>query len=663
MWETCTRSRLKHALSTLFFSLSACFIPLVSGQVRLPKLIADGMVLQRDAALNVWGWASAGEKVSVQFLDSIYRTTADNDGSWQVTMPPVKAGGPYEMFVRATNEIKISDVLIGDVWICSGQSNMELSMKRVSPIYPDDIAHSSNPFIRHFAVPQRYDFNTPQEDLQGGVWKSANPENILAFSAVAYFFAKELYDANKVPIGLINASLGGSPAEAWMCEDALKTFPAHYKELQIFKDTALIRRIESGDNARIGAWYRLLRQKDEGYKDPAHTWLDPALATDAWNDTQIPGYWAKTSLGPVNGVVWFRKNIQIPASMIGQPALLNLGRIVDADSVFLNGTFVGTTSYQYPPRRYEIPAGILKEGLNTLVVRVISNIGKGGFVPDKPYELKSAGQTIDLKGEWQYRLGAVMEPLASQTFVRWKPAGLYNAMIHPLLQYRIKGAIWYQGESNAKKPVEYRALFPAMINDWRKHWKQGDFPFLFVQLTNFMEARDQPCESDWAVLREAQQRTLSLPQTAMAVTIDIGEWNDIHPLNKKDVGKRLALAAQKIAYGNEKIVCSGPELQSMEIVGSKVVLTFSNSGKKLKTKEGENLKGFALAGADRRFVWAEARIKKNKVIVSSPEVPNPVAVRYAWADNPEANLYNKTGLPAAPFRTDDWLFVPPNPVR
>jgi sialate O-acetylesterase len=363
----------------------------------------------------------------------------------------------------------------------------------------------------------------------------------------------------------------------------------------------------------------------------------------------------------VNGVVWFRKNIQIPASMAGQTALLNLGRIVDADSVFLNGSLVGTTGYQYPPRRYQIPAGVLKEGRNTLVIRVINNTGKGGFVPDKPYELIAARGTIDLKGDWQYRLGAVMEPLAGQTFIRWKPAGLFNAMIHPLLKYRIKGAIWYQGESNTKNPAEYRDLFPAMILDWRKHWKEGDFPFLFVQLANFMEVRNQPSESDWAMLREAQQRALSVPQTGMAVTIDIGEWNDIHPLNKKDVGKRLARAAQNIAYGHKKVVCSGPVFQSMEINGHKAVLSFANSGKRLKTKGGGTLKGFAVAGPDRRFVWAEARIKKNKVIVSSPEVTNPVTVRYAWADNPEANLYNKQDLPAAPFRTDD--LVPPNPVR
>jgi sialate O-acetylesterase len=339
--------------------------------------------------------------------------------------------------------------------------------------------------------------------------------------------------------------------------------------------------------------------------------------------------------------------------MAGQQAKLILGRIVDADSVFVNGVFVGTTGYQYPPRRYDIPSNVLKEGGNTVVVRVISTIGKGGFVLDKPYELVSGGQTIDLKGDWQYRLGATMDPLASQTFVRWKPVGLYNAMISPLLNYSIKGAIWYQGESNAERPLEYRELFSALICDWRKKWSQGDFPFLFVQLPNFMERIEQPSESNWALLREAQLKTLSLPQTGMAVTIDIGEWNDVHPLNKKDVGKRLALAAQRVAYGDDTIVYSGPIYHSMKIEGNKIVVTFTNTGSGLVAGSGE-LKYFAIAGIDRRFVWAKAKIENNRVVVWSEEVPNPVAVRYAWADNPEgANLYNAEGLPASPFRTDE----------
>jgi sialate O-acetylesterase len=341
--------------------------------------------------------------------------------------------------------------------------------------------------------------------------------------------------------------------------------------------------------------------------------------------------------------------------MDGKPAKLILGRIVDADSVFINGTFVGTTSYQYPRRRYDIPPNVLKKGRNLIVVRVINSAGRGGFVPEKPYEIQTEKTTIDLKGLWRYRLGAGMEPLKSQTFIRWKPLGLYNAMIAPLLPYRIKGVIWYQGESNADRPAEYGALFPALIRDWREHWHQGDFPFLFVQLPNFMEPRAEPSESNWARLRESQLRTLSLPNTGMAVTIDIGEWNDIHPLDKKDVGWRLSLAAQRVAYGDTQVVSSGPLYQSMSIQGNRILLRFLDTGAGLIAKGGGELRSFAIAGADRHFVWAKAAIEGNGLAVWSDSVSNPVAVRYSWADDPEgANLYNKDGLPASPFRTDDW---------
>jgi sialate O-acetylesterase len=627
----------------------------VESQVHLPKVISDGMVLQRDAQIKIWGWAAEGEKISVHFIDSTYNTAADDKGNWNIRLPKLKAGGPYEMNVNASNSISISDIMIGDVWVCSGQSNMELNMQRASPLYGAEITNSENPYIRYFEVPDKYNFSSPQKDLPSGEWKKANPQNVLSFSAVSYFFGKELYDRYQVPVGLINSALGGSPAESWMSEEGLKEFPEHYNEAQRFKDSTLIQQIQNEDRTRINTWYSQLRKNDQGYKNPERPWYSPEYNSSDWSTMKIPGYWADESLGFVNGVVWFRKEINIPASMVGKPARLNLGRIVDADSAFVNGIFVGTKSYQYPPRRYDIPPTILKEGRNIIVVRVINSWGKGGFVEDKPYELVVDTHTIDLKGDWQYKLGAKMEPLRGETFIRWKPMGLYNAMIAPLLDYKIKGVIWYQGESNAGRPVEYRKLFPALIKDWRKNWKQGDFPFIFVQLPNFMEAKPQPSESNWALLREAQLKTLSLPNTAMAVTVDIGEWNDIHPLNKKDVGKRLALAAQKVAYGDVEVVYSGPLYKSMTIEGNKIILKFTNIGSGLIVKENDQLKSFAICGTDNKFVWANAKIKNNKVVVWSDKVENPVAVRYAWADNPEgANLYNKEGLPASPFRTDEY---------
>lgn len=626
----------------------------VSGQVKLPKLINDGMVLQRETDVNIWGRAAANEPVTVSFIDSVYVTKADDKGEWKVMFSDLKAGGPYMMTIISTDTIIIKDVLVGDVWICSGQSNMELSMKRASPIYKTEIANSENPFIRYFEVPKKYDFNTPRKDIVNGQWLSAGPENILKFSAVCYFFAVELYKKYKIPVGLINASLGGSPAEAWMSEDALKAFPIHYKEAQRFKDSSLIDSIKTQDRIRFNIWYSKLGKSDAGYKNPNQPWYMPDLNTSGWPAMKIPGYWSDEEIGHINGVVWFRKEINVPATMIGKPAKLLLGRIVDSDSVFMNGVFVGTTGYQYPPRRYDIPSHILREGKNTIVVRVISNIGKGGFFPDKPYKIVAGEEEIDLKGDWQYQVGAIMEPLQGQTFIRWKPIGLYNAMISPLTDFPIKGVIWYQGESNTDRPDEYVTLFQTLINDWRKKWQQGDFPFIYVQLPNFLKPTEEPSESNWALMREAQLKALSLPNTGMAVAIDIGEWNDIHPLNKKDVGYRLALAAQKVAY-NEDVVYSGPIYHSMEIKGNKIILTFSNTGSGLQAKGGGELEQFSIAGTDRKFIWANARIENNRVVVWSDKIQNPVAVRYAWADNPDgANLYNKEGLPASPFRTDDW---------
>jgi sialate O-acetylesterase len=638
----------KILLALLLLSVSA------SAQLRLPRLISDGMVLQRNSGVKIWGWTGENKEVSLRFLDSTYSTVAEKNGAWSLVLSGQQPGGPYEMRIESGNVITLSDIMIGDVWVCSGQSNMELSMRRVSPIYGKEIAGSDNPSIRLFSVPQRYDFTAPQVDLPSGSWRRANPENVLEFSAVAYFFAQQLHDKHKVPIGLINASLGGSPAESWMSEEALKDFPVHSQEAQRFKDSTLIRQIEQADNERIQAWYRALRDRDEGHKAPNASWYSPDANISGWDVVNIPGYWSETDLGPVNGVVWFRRTFDVPSLIAGKQAKLVLGRIVDADSVFINGVFVGTTSYQYPPRRYEISPTVLKEGENVIVVRVINSSGRGGFVHDKPYEIAAGSVTIDLKGPWQYRLGATMEPLASQTFIRWKPLGLYNAMLAPLLNTRIKGVIWYQGESNAARPLEYRDLFPSLIRNWRNDWQQGDFPFLFVQLPNFMESKNLPGESNWALLRESQMKALSLPKTGMAVAIDIGEWNDIHPLNKKEVGRRLALVAHRVAYGDGSMISSGPMYDSMRIEGDRIILTFSDIGSGLVVNGGGDLRQFSIAGKDKQFVWANAQIRGNEVVVWSEAIANPVAVRYAWADNPEgANLYNREGLPASPFRTDE----------
>jgi|JI10StandDraft_1071094.scaffolds.fasta_scaffold00394_26 sialate O-acetylesterase len=633
---------IRYAVCLLFILKTSLLI----GEIKLPRLISDGAVLQRNIELNLWGWAAPKEKIELSFGAKKITTQANELGEWLLKLPAQPAGGPHTLIFSGTNQVTINNVLFGDVWVCSGQSNMELPMERVKEKYPNEIANASHDYIRHFLVADKFDFKKAHTDLDAGSWVAATPATVLEFSAVAYFFALDLYKKYKVPVGLINAALGGSPVEAWISEDALLPFPAAYNELQRFKDDALIKEIETTDRTRASKWYGELNSKDAGLKK----WNQVTVDDADWSTLNVPGYWADATLGSVNGAVWFRKKITVPSNMVGKPGKLWMGRIVDADSVFVNGKFVGTTSYQYPPRRYSFGGDVLQAGENVIAVRVISNSGRGGFVLDKPYYLAVDADTLDLKGEWKYKLGTAMPPLQGEPPVRWKPAGLYNRMIAPLINYKIKGVIWYQGESNTRDPQLYKKTFPALINNWRSKWKQGDFPFLFVQLTNFMETKAQPTESDWAALRQAQLKTLSVANTAMAVTIDIGEWNDIHPLNKADVGKRLALAAQQVA--KEPNATGSPLYVSHQIKGNKIVIQFKQTGSGLITK-GDALKYFAIAGADKKFVWAQARIEGNTVVVWSDAVTKPVTVRYAWADNPEgANLYNKEGLPASPFSTD-----------
>jgi len=623
-------------------------------QVKLPKLISDGMVLQRDAHVKIWGWASDGEQITVQFIDSTYYATADNNGEWELQLSNIKVGGPYAMQINAKNSITINDIVVGDVWVCSGQSNMGLSLGSVSNLYKDEIDHMDNPFIRQFFTFPRANFKDRDNDYRFGSWQHADSKNVRSLTAAGYFFAKTLYEKYKVPIGLINVSLGGSSAEAWISEESIKSFPMYYEQLQKYKDPSLIERMNKQDDERVKNWYKLIRQSDEGLKDSQNVWSDPKINTSDWETMPLPGYWTDTKLGGINGVVWFRKEINIPSDMVGKPAIIKLGRIVDCDSVFINGKFIGSIGSQYAQRIYKIPEGLLKEDTNTIVIRVINYIRHGGFVPGKKYEISAGDHKINLEGEWKYKLGAIAEPLEGRLFTGKIPTGLFNSGIAPMLDYRIKGVVWYQGESNTSRAFEHYDLFKLLIKDWRKNWHQGNFPFLFVQLPNFVEVNVEDTKYDWAYFRESQLKALSIPNTGMAVTVDIGEWNDIHPVNKKDVGYRLALAAEKVAYGEKHIVYSGPIYKSMKVEGNKIFLTFTNTGSGLVAKNGGELKYFEICGVDNEYFPATAKIEEEKILVWNDKVKEPVAVRYAWANNPEgANLYNKEGLPAAPFRTSE----------
>jgi len=625
------------------------FAPASFSQIKLPQIIRDSMILQRDMKINIWGWASKSEKVSVKFNGKSYHTKTNDEGKWMLQLAPMKAGGPYTMEISGRNKIVLHDILIGDVWFCAGQSNMVHQMKLHGIRYADEIANANYPEIRQFWVPNTTNLQSPQNDLPSGSWKWANQNDVKDFSAVAYFFAKALYEKYHVPIGIINSSWGGIPIEAMMSEESLQSFPDIIQTIKKNKDTAYV---NETNRKAFNAMQSMPKPEDKGI---TQKWYDVNYVPKEWHHIAIPGYWEDEGAKNLNGVVWYRREIDVPALMINKPSKVFLGRIVDADELYINGTKVGNTTYMYPQRRYTIPDGVLKPGKNLFVVRVTNNFGKGGFVPDKPYELIAGDDTIDLTGYWQYKIGAlfISHNLPKTIALQNQPTATYNSMVAPLINYNIKGFVWYQGESNTSKPDEYAKLQPAMINDWRSKWHEGGMPFLFVQLPGFGDYNYLPSESEWAKFREAQAKSLSVSNTAMAVAIDVGEWNDIHPDKKKPVGERLALAAEKIAY-NEDIVYSGPAYQSQKIEGNKIIISFTNVGSGLTTNDDELPAEFAIAGDDKKFFWADAVIDGDKIIVSSDDVPNPKYVRYAWADSPvNPNLMNKESLPAAPFRTDE----------
>ena len=635
-----------------FFLILLTQVTAALAQIRLPRLVRDSMILQRDTKLSIWGWASAGEKVTVRFNQKTYKAKADPSGSWTVILPPQSAGGPYTMEISGKNKMFLNEILIGDVWFCSGQSNMVHQLNIHDVTYASEIATANYPAIRQFWIPTMTDLQGPRQDLPAGNWKAAVGEDIRPFSAVAYFFAKKLYEKYHVPIGIINASVGGTPIEAWTSEEGLKDFSSLSALIQKNKDTSYV----NSTNRAAAAANRPPVSIDAGLSGTVK-WFDPLYLPQGWKNINIPGYWEDQGIKDLNGTVWYRREIDLPASMTGKDAKIFLGRIVDADELYINGLKVANTTYQYPQRRYKLPAGILKAGKNLFVIRVTNTAGKGGFVPDKPYCLLAGNDTIDLKGSWQYKVGEVFVPrppagpfgIALQN----QPAALYNAMVAPATKYAIKGFCWYQGESNAGRPDEYAALQIAQINDWRNKWNKGELPFLYVQLPGFMDYNYLPSESNWAKLREAQLKALGTPNTAMVVAIDLGEWNDIHPDNKKDVGERLALAAMQMSYG-DSIVFSGPLYEAVAVSENEITVQFSHVGSGLITIDGDTPAEFAIAGADKKFVWAKARIEgKNKVVLWNDAVREPKFVRYAWADNPvNPNLYNKEGLPASPFKTD-----------
>ena len=474
----------------VIFVFSLLSTQILLGQVRLPKLVSDGMVLQREMPVNIWGWAKPGEKVKLSFNSQTFETITTADGKWEIVLPEQKAGGSFDMEISASNTIKLKNILFGDVWFCSGQSNMELPMSRVAVLYEKEIENCTNPNIRLFQVPVSWNYITPQLEIKGGKWEEANPQNILKYTAVGYFLARDLYEKYKVPVGIIQCAAGGSSAESWISEESLKAFPEQYQIAKQLSDTAYLRNLLVSEKESQAKWFGELAKKDLGRKNIP--WLNPSLDDSSWPDFQLPSSFAEAGMDVKNGAVWFRKQIDLPENCSGKSALLELGRIVDSDSVFVNGTFVGNVTYQYPPRRYNVASGILKAGKNNITVKVISQSGIGAFIKDKPYQLDVDGKTFDLKGIWKYNIGAKCGPCPSSTFFPGKPLGLYNAMLYPTVNYTLKGMVWYQGESNTGRANEYKLALSTLIGEWRKLWGQGEIPFLFVQLPIFWKPKKNP---------------------------------------------------------------------------------------------------------------------------------------------------------------------------
>ncbi|MCK3684691.1 sialate O-acetylesterase [Maribellus sp. YY47] len=631
----------------LFIFLQLAALPFrAEAEVKLPRLVSNGMVLQRDVPLTIWGWADRSEKVNVEFLGESYQTKADKSGNWKVEIPAVKAGGPYTMKI---NDIELTDILAGDVWLASGQSNMELQIRRVMDLYADEIRKIDNDKIRFFRSSTRENAEEEQTNYPDGTWLPATQANIMEFSAVAWFFADDIYRQQQVPVGIISTAIGGSPAEAWLSTEKVTPFLDEWLARGARMDSMRAERIKKEGEPKPFNWNEEVNKNDPG----TGKWSKDDVDVSGWPTISLPGYWSDKGVNLRNGSLWFYKEFDLPESLAGQEAILRLGRIIDSDSAFVNGTFVGNITYQYPPRIYTIPEGLLKPGKNKVMVRVFSNGGRGGFVEEKPYEVRIGQNVIDLTGDWHYHIGAELNPPFGFGGLSFRPGGLYNSLINPIKNYAIKGVIWYQGETNAGRGFEYRQLFKDLIQDWRVQLNKPKLPFLFVQLANLGVPNKQPVNSGWAETRDAQRRALELPNTGMAVAFDIGEWNDIHPINKKEVARRLALEAERVAYGNSSVVSSGPLYESVNIQDGSIIISFTSVGKGLFANS--LLEGFQIAGADGRFVWAKAVVmSKNTVKVWSDSVPNPKNVRYAWDDNPVgANLKNKEGLPASPFTTEE----------
>jgi sialate O-acetylesterase len=626
-------------------------------EIKLPALVGSNMVLQRDKPIHVWGYAGPNEKVTISFNDKNTETTATAEGQWTATLPKMKAGGPFTMTLKGKNTIVLNDILIGDVWLCSGQSNMEFALESGLNA-TQEIAEANYPNIRLFTVQKKIALK-PEEDTKGS-WTACTPQTARYFSAIGYFFGRKIQKDLNIPIGLINSSWGGTVIESWISPEGLANEPTFGKKAATVStfDSA---GYNSAHRKMDEEWVRNFNKHDQGFKDGAYLWANGP--TNDWQSIQLPNGWEfspQADLWSLDGIVWFSKEVMLTEADLNKNTVLSLGVIQNVDISFVNGEKVGQTPDVWGrKRKYTIRAGLLRKGKNIITVRVENYAGDGGFsiTPDDFY-LQTGDTKHSLAGAWKYKIGYKQtkgdrpeKELGPNTL----PTLLYNNMVSPLINYGIKGVLWYQGESNWERAFQYRSLFPMMIADWRKKFNQGDFPFLFVQLANFNQKVENPGDSYWAELREAQSLALNTKNTGMTTAIDVGDAANIHPKNKQALGLRLANLAEQSVY-HLPVKALHPAFQEYKKEGQAILLKIKNSDGLLKTANGKAPGNFQIAGADRKFYWASAEITgANTIKVSSPKVPQPVSVRYAWEDNPaDANVVNKENLPMLPFRTDSW---------
>jgi sialate O-acetylesterase len=642
-------------------------------EVKLPAIFGDHMVLQADQVVPVWGEARVGEAISVEFGGQKILTKANKDGHWRVNLPARPASlEPLELKIEGDNELVVfTNVLVGEVWLASGQSNMEWPLAKADG-GSEAIAGATNPHVRLFQVARPTELPETTLDVVGA-WAPSAPKSASEFSAVGFFFAQRLSKELGRPIGVIHTSWGGTPIEAWTSKAGLSRSAEGRHRLAGLGSGGRPQTEAQKQAAReqyvkdVAAWERANRQEDPGNEGEAQGFAKPELPAAGWQTMQMPGHWEDAGLDG-DGVVWFRKELKVPAAWVGKELNLNLGVINDCDTTYVNGVKLaescrGAPTTRGQPRTYVVPAALVKPGRMVVAVRVFDERGRGGFsspAATLTIEPSEGGTAISLAGPWSYRV----EKLFPTLNVRWDqepkaPAGyphpknphsLWDAMVAPLVPFAVRGVIWYQGEANVERAVQYRTLFPDMIRDWRKQWGQAEFAFYFVQLAGFRPAGDG---REWAELREAQTMALKLPHTGMAVAIDIGDARDIHPTNKRDVGERLARWALGNTYGRP-VVVSGPLFQQEKIEKNHVRLLFRYAFGLTPAPATAQLQGFTVAGADKTFFPALARVEGDTVVVSAPQVLKPVAVRYGWDGAPSCNLINAAGLPASPFRTDRW---------